>query len=79
MKNVKVERQKPPSEILKPGMQIWVRNVDEHWRLSQLPQPSSALVSLNPQSGQIKALVGGYSFKQSQYNRAVQAKRQGWL
>ncbi|OCQ19726.1 penicillin-sensitive transpeptidase [Pseudoalteromonas luteoviolacea] len=67
---------KATTDILKPGMQIWVRNVNEQWQLSQLPQPASALVSLDPQSGQIKALVGGYSFKQSQYNRAVQAKRQ---
>ncbi|KZN64122.1 penicillin-binding protein 1A [Pseudoalteromonas luteoviolacea] len=67
---------KTAADILKPGMQVWVRNIDDEWQLSQLPQPASALVSLDPQSGQIKALVGGYSFKQSQYNRAVQAKRQ---
>ncbi|MCG7549712.1 penicillin-binding protein 1A [Pseudoalteromonas sp. Of7M-16] len=67
---------KVASDILAPGMQIWVRQVEQKWVLSQLPQPASALVSLDPQSGQIKALVGGYSFKQSQYNRAVQAKRQ---
>nr|WP_275442868.1 penicillin-binding protein 1A [Pseudoalteromonas sp. OOF1S-7] len=64
------------SDILAPGMQIWVRETDQDWLLSQLPQPASALVSLDPQSGRIKALVGGYSFQQSQYNRAVQAKRQ---
>ncbi|AZZ96728.1 PBP1A family penicillin-binding protein [Pseudoalteromonas sp. R3] len=64
------------SDILAPGMQIWVRETAQDWLLSQLPQPASALVSLDPQSGRIKALVGGYSFQQSQYNRAVQAKRQ---
>ncbi|KNC66722.1 penicillin-binding protein 1A [Pseudoalteromonas ardens] len=67
---------KQASDILAPGMQIWVRNKDQNWLLSQFPQPASALVSLDPQSGRIKALVGGYSFRQSQYNRAVQAKRQ---
>ena len=44
--------------------------------MSATPEASSALVSLDPQDGRIKAIVGGYSFEQSQYNRAVQAKRQ---
>ncbi len=46
------------------------------YKLSQLPQASSALVALSPDNGAIEALVGGFSFKQSQYNRAIQAKRQ---
>jgi len=66
---------KKASDILSPGMQIWLRQKGD-WQLSQYPQPSSAIVSLDPQDGSIKALVGGYSFAQSQYNRAVQAKRQ---
>jgi penicillin-binding protein 1A len=65
------------TEILVPGDQIWVRpNSNNTYLLSQLPEAASALVSLNPQNGSIKAIVGGYSFEQSQYNRAVQAKRQ---
>ena len=56
-------------------MQIWLRE-NNGWQLSQYPQPSSAIVSLDPKDGRIKALVGGYSFEQSQYNRAAQAKRQ---
>jgi penicillin-binding protein 1A len=73
-------RQGPPpkttADILAPGMQIWLRKDHDKWQLSQYPQASSALVSLDPQDGRIKALVGGYSFTQSQYNRATQAKRQ---
>ena len=46
------------------------------YKLSQIPQASSALVALSPDNGAIEALVGGFSFKQSQYNRAIQAKRQ---
>ena len=65
------------AEILTPGMQIWVRkNSNNEYELSQLPEASSAIVSLDPQDGRIKAIVGGYSFEQSQYNRAIQAKRQ---
>ena len=68
---------KTASDILNPGEQILLRkNDDGSYLLSQLPEASSALVSLDPQDGRIKAIVGGYSFEQSQYNRAVQAKRQ---
>ncbi|ATG76388.1 penicillin-binding protein 1A [Pseudoalteromonas sp. 1_2015MBL_MicDiv] len=68
---------KAANEILVPGEQIWLRkNTDGSYLLSQIPEASSAIVSLDPQNGRIKAIVGGYSFEQSQYNRAVQAKRQ---
>ena len=68
---------KAATDILTPGMQIWVRqNEDSSFLLSQVPEASSAIVSLDPQDGRIKAIVGGYSFEQSQYNRAIQAKRQ---
>jgi penicillin-binding protein 1A len=68
---------KTAAEILTAGAQIWLRkNADDSYILSQIPEASSALVSLDPQDGRIKAIVGGYSFEQSQYNRAVQAKRQ---
>lgn len=67
---------KSAAAILQPGMHILVRQQNEQWQLSQIPQASSALVALNPQDGAIKALVGGYSFSQSQFNRATQAKRQ---
>lgn len=68
---------KTASDILTAGDQIWLRkNDDASYILSQLPEAASALVSLDPNDGRIKAIVGGYSFEQSQYNRAVQAKRQ---
>ena len=65
------------SQILKPGERIWIRfNSNKEWQLSQKPEISSALVSLDPNDGSIRALVGGVNFHQSQYNRAVQAQRQ---
>lgn len=68
---------KTAGDILNPGEQVWLRaNDDGSYLLSQLPEASSALVSLDPNDGRIKAIVGGYSFEQSQFNRAVQAKRQ---
>lgn len=43
--------------------------------LEQSPDVQSALVAVDPRSGAVKALVGGYDFKKSQFNRAVQARR----
>ncbi len=67
---------KSAAAILAPGMHILIRQQEEQWRLSQIPSASSALVAINPQDGAIQALVGGYSFNQSQFNRVTQAKRQ---
>ena len=63
-------------QLLSPGMLIYVREQEGQWRLSQLPQASSALVALDPKDGAIRALVGGYSFSQTQFNRVTQANRQ---
>ncbi len=43
--------------------------------LAQEPEAQAALVALDPRSGEVKAMVGGYDFSQSQFNRAIQAKR----
>ena len=64
------------SDIVKEGDVIYVRYHDGEWRLAQLPIVSGALVALDPHNGAVRAMVGGYSFYQSQFNRATQAKRQ---
>lgn len=46
------------------------------WRLEQLPRAESALVSLDADTGALRALVGGYSFAGSKFNNAIQARRQ---
>lgn len=46
------------------------------WYLTQIPKAEAALVSIDPNNGEILALTGGFSFNQSPYNRATQAKRQ---
>jgi penicillin-binding protein 1A len=67
---------KRADEILNYGDVIFVVKTEEGYKLSQLPQVSSALISLSPDNGAIKAAVGGFSFKQSQFNRVTQAQRQ---
>lgn len=63
-------------DVLQVGQQIWVRNLDDSWWLGQIPDVNSALVSLDPQSGAVLALVGGFDFNLSKFNRATQALRQ---
>ena len=46
------------------------------WRLEQLPRAESALVSLDADTGALRALVGGYSFAGNKFNNAIQARRQ---
>ncbi len=66
-----------PSDVVQAGDVIRVqRKSDGSLRLTQVPAAQSALVSLHPQDGAIMALVGGFSFEQSNYNRATQARRQ---
>lgn len=68
---------KTAKDILKYGDVILVSKMtDNNYRLGQLPTASAAIVSLSPNDGAIKAAVGGFSFKQSQFNRVTQAKRQ---
>ncbi|WP_227318519.1 peptidoglycan glycosyltransferase/peptidoglycan DD-transpeptidase MrcA [Cedecea davisae] len=64
------------TDVVQAGQQIWVRKVDTAWWLGQVPDVNSALVSLNPRDGAVLALVGGFDFNQSKFNRATQALRQ---
>ncbi len=68
---------KQPSDVAQVGDLIRVqRQKDDSLKFSQVPVAQGALVSLDPQNGAIRALVGGFAFEQSNYNRATQAKRQ---
>jgi len=68
---------KATEDIMVPGDIIRARlHNDGRWKLGQLPEVESALVSLDPLSGDIKALVGGYDFARSKYNRIIQGRRQ---
>lgn len=77
------KRGKPPekaADILKPGDVIRVQHIGEGenstWTLSAVPVVQGALLALNPDTGAISAMVGGFDFKLSSFNRSLQAKRQ---
>ncbi|HEY9051474.1 MAG TPA: penicillin-binding protein 1A [Gammaproteobacteria bacterium] len=64
-------------QIIKPGDVIRIyKGIEGNWILGQIPEVQGAFSSLAPNDGAIKALVGGYDFQNSKFNRAVQAKRQ---
>lgn len=67
---------KKVSDTLKAGQLIWVKKSGDTWELAQLPTVNAALVSLDSDNGAIKAIVGGYDFNLSKFNRATQALRQ---
>ncbi len=68
---------KKVSDVLKPGDVVRVaRNDEGGFELSQLPSVQGAVVAIDPEDGAVRALVGGFSFAQSKFNRAVQSNRQ---
>ena len=66
------------NQVLKINDLIWVEHDDKrkYWYLRQTPEVNGSVIILNPWSGRIHAMVGGYSFDLSQFNRASQAVRQ---
>ena len=72
------------SQVLQPGDVIYAdplyskegQPVEGQYRLRQIPEVSGAMVAMDPWTGRVLAMVGGFSFDQSQFNRATQAYRQ---
>jgi penicillin-binding protein 1A len=67
------------SQVLELGDVVYVEPLagkDGQFRLRQIPEVSGALVAMDPQTGRVLAMVGGFSYDQSQFNRATQALRQ---
>ncbi|MEN3351331.1 MAG: penicillin-binding protein [Bradyrhizobium sp.] len=72
------------AQVLQPGDVIYAdplynkdgQKVEGQYRLRQIPELSGAMVAMDPRTGRVLAMVGGFSFDQSQFNRATQAYRQ---
>ncbi len=64
-------------QVLRRGDVVRLARDDEgNWQLAQLPKAQASLVALSPEDGAVKALVGGFSFALSKFNRAIQSSRQ---
>ena len=64
------------SEVFDVGDIIFVKKEKNFWSLKQYPKVNGGIVVLDANSGDVKALVGGFNFKSSEFNRVTQAKRQ---
>ncbi|WP_457674225.1 penicillin-binding protein 1A [Thiolapillus sp.] len=75
------DKPKKTADILQPGDLVRVRQRTDDkgeswWELAQVPAVAGALVSIDPMDGSLNALVGGYDYHTSKFNRAIQARRQ---
>jgi penicillin-binding protein 1A len=66
------------SQVLSPGDVVYVEPAKDQgqFRLRQMPEISGAMMVMDPHTGRVLAMVGGFSYDQSQFNRATQALRQ---
>ncbi|MGB3417853.1 MAG: penicillin-binding protein 1A [Mesorhizobium sp.] len=70
---------KSPADVLKPGDVVFVQKKegsDGAYLLRQVPKVEGGLVAMDPHTGRVLAMVGGFSYAQSEFNRATQAMRQ---
>lgn len=70
---------KKVSDVVKAGDIVRVRQTDKEkdtWTLSQVPAVGGAIISMDPSDGAIRAVMGGFDFYYSKFNRATQAIRQ---
>ncbi|MBO6719581.1 MAG: penicillin-binding protein 1A [Rhizobiaceae bacterium] len=74
----KLVKAQSPAEVLKPGEVVYVEAADEEgaYQLRQVPEIGGGLVAMDPHTGRVLALVGGFSYASSEFNRATQAYRQ---
>ena len=76
-KNVNWTRKKSFEDFLELNDIIYVSKIKKNkWNLKQLPKINGAIVVMDPYTGRVLAMAGGFSFKLSEFNRATQAKRQ---
>ena len=77
-KNLKwtIPKKKLIGDVYNIGDIIFVKKENNYWSLKQYPKVNGGIIVLDPYSGDVKALVGGFDFKRSEFNRVTQAKRQ---
>ena len=64
-------------DLLKPGDIIYVKKINQkEYSLKQLPKINGGIIIMDPYTGRVLALTGGFSFKNSEFNRVTQALRQ---
>ena len=69
-------KNKTIEDVFEIGDIIFIKKNNNSWSLKQYPIVNGGIVALNPFTGEVKALVGGFSYASSEFNRVTQAKRQ---
>ena len=69
-------RPRTASDIWKVGDVILVKRENEGWSMRQIPEVQGAFMAMDPHSGRVLAIQGGFSYDSSPFNRATQAQRQ---
>jgi len=67
------------TDVLSPGDAVYVEkrtDSEDRWRLRQVPEIQGAILAMDPHTGRVLAMQGGFSFDHSEFNRATQARRQ---
>ncbi len=72
---------KAPNDVVGVGDVVWVAPKEPEkpagvWSLMQIPEVGGGIVAMDPHTGRVLAIVGGFSFAMSQFDRAAQARRQ---
>ena len=71
-----LKQKKKLQDIHKVGDILFLKKENNRWKIKQYPKVNGGIVVLDPFSGNVLALVGGFNFKSSEFNRVTQAKRQ---
>ena len=71
-----LRQNKSLQDVYKIGDIIFLKKEKENWVLKQYPKVNGGIIVLDPFDGNVLALVGGFNFKTSEFNRVTQAKRQ---
>ncbi|TIM28367.1 MAG: penicillin-binding protein 1A [Mesorhizobium sp.] len=75
----KTVKAKSPADVLKPGDVVFVQkkeDTDGAYILRQAPEVEGGLIAMDPHTGRVLAMVGGFSYSLSEFNRTTQAMRQ---
>jgi len=72
-----LDRRAPPNQRIQRGAVIRIqKDAKDNWQIAQIPETEGAFISLTPQTGAVRSLVGGFDFNRNQYNHVTQAYRQ---
>lgn len=76
LKFAKKMLEEKPSRIKRGAVIRVLKGARNRWQITEMPSVEAALISISPQTGAVRALVGGFDFNQSQFNHVTQAWRQ---